>query len=158
MRGTEYYHTGNSTYAVNNSNFLLLNHDTEYSTHIESESEVESFTLNFSEHYTDAFFKTLVSKPADILDNNFAKATQCPRFIERLYVTDKLIYPFVGKIYNRLPHFCQLNDEVAELFAGLFAAMLQHHAAIDAEIDTIHKTKLSTRQELYRRLNYARIL
>ncbi len=154
--GNECYHTGHSTYAVNGSNFLILNVDTEYSSYIESEPEVESFTLNFSGKYTNAFFTSLTGKTEDSLEQNLAQSKQCVRFVERLYPKDKAICPLVSKIYNRLPHFYQLNDQVAELFTDLFVAMLQLHADIELETDNIHKIKSSTRQELYRRLNNAK--
>jgi AraC family transcriptional regulator len=154
--GNEYYRTGNLTYAVNDSNFLILNHDTEYSSHIDSETEVESFTLNFSEKYTDRFFTSLTAKTEDILENAVHKTSKCPLFVERLYKKDHCIPPLASKIYHRLDDFYETNDEIAELFMELLSAMLRHHEGINAEIGNINKTKQSTRQELYKRLNNAK--
>lgn len=142
LNGTETYQTRHSTYSVNESNFLILNLDTEYSSYIESETEVESFTLNFSEKFTSSYFSGMKG--------------QAPRFVERLYKRDGLIFPIVKKIYSRRNEFHVHNDEISELFIELFGALLQHDNHINREIESIQKTRPATRQELYKRLNYAK--
>lgn len=156
LNGNEIYRTGNSTYSVNQSNFLILNLDTEYSSSIDTDTKVESFTLNFSEEYTNTFIAAVKAKTTDILDNNLDSHTKCPLFVERLYSRDALIFPVALKIHRRLNNFYQLNDEIVELFTELFCAMLDHREIINLEIGTINKAKHSTKQELYRRLQYAR--
>jgi AraC family transcriptional regulator len=156
MSGSEFYHVDNATYAVNNGNFLILNQDTEYSSYIDSDTEVESFTLNFSEEYTNAFFTTLLAKTEDVLEPAPGKNEQSPLFVERLYPRGTGIWPVVSKIYDRLERFYQINDEITELFAQLFCEMLRHRDNVKEEIGNINKVKLSTKKELYRRLNCAR--
>ncbi len=156
IRGKEFYHVGNTTYAVNDYNFLILNQDTEYSSCIDSETEVESFTLNFSEKYTNAFIATMTAKTEDILEDTLQKKGQSHLFVERLYPKETVIWPVVAKIYNRLDKFYETNDEIGELFAELFCAMLRHHEGVKLEIEDINKIKVSTKQELYRRLNCAK--
>jgi len=48
FNGKEYYKLKNTTYAVNDRNFLVLNQGTEYASYILSDSVTESFTLNFT--------------------------------------------------------------------------------------------------------------
>lgn len=156
MRGNEVYHVGNMTYAVNDFNFLILNHDTEYSSYIDAETEVESFTLNFSEKYTNDFFATLTAKTEDVLEHALDKKGQSSLFVERLYPKDTRIWPVASKIYTRLNNFYEITDEIAELFTQLFYEMLGHREDVKVEIENIDKIKFSTRQELYRRLNCAK--
>src|ERR1017187_10556117 len=48
FHGNESYQAGNRFYTVNDTNYLVLNEGTIYSSYIYSEFPVESFTINFS--------------------------------------------------------------------------------------------------------------
>jgi AraC-like DNA-binding protein len=156
IKGNEYYQTDHSKYAVNNSNFLILNKDTEYSSFIDSDTEVESLTLNFSDKFTHSFLTCLQAKPEDVLENNINKQAGSLRFTERLHPKDDLIFPYAYGIHQCLHDFDDRNDEIAELFGSLLMSLLQLNKMVLSEIDQIQKVKLSTKQELYRRLHYAK--
>lgn len=154
IRGAEYYQTDHSRYAVNCSNFLILNRDTEYSSFISSPTEVESFTLNFGDDFTKSVVGGLVSKPEDVLEGSVK--TDTIRMIERVHTRENNIYPIASKIYHRIPDVYENNDVLSELFVELLSALAELNAEIKCEINKIQKVKSSTRKEIYKRLNYAK--
>ena len=154
INGDEYYQTGHSTYGVDCSNFLILNRDTEYSSFIHSPQIVESFTLNFADDFTSSTLASLNSKHEDLLENN--TTANMPQLVERLYPRDKNIFPVAAKIYERIGELEERNEEVAELYIDLLLSVLKSNLLVNEEINDIQKAKLSTRQELYKRLNYAK--
>lgn len=155
LNGNEHYQTDRSHYAVNPSNFLILNKDTLYSSFIDSVDEVDSFTLNFSDTFTHTVLNSLL-KPGDALDNNIDKKYKGVRFVERLYSKDDLIVPLALRVHSCVNEFNERNDEIAELFEEIFMALLQLNKTVAGEIEKVHKIKASTRQELYNRLNNAK--
>jgi AraC family transcriptional regulator len=156
LKGNEHYQTDHSLYCVNNSNFLILNKDTEYSSFIESESETESFTLNLNEKFTSSFITGIMTKPEDNLENNLSRHEIQMTFIEKIYKKDKLIFPVVSKIYKCLEDFNERNDEISEIFSDLLIALLTLNKKTIHEIENIKKIKPSTKEELYKRLYYAK--
>ncbi len=153
-RGNEFYQTDHSSYGVDRSNFLLLNRDTEYSSFIHSPVVVESFTLNFAEDFTRSVLAGLISKHEDLLENNI-NADE-PRFIERLYPRDENIFPVAAKIYERIAQIEERNEEVSELYVELLMSVLKLNRLINDEIKDVQKARQSTREEVYKRLNYAK--
>jgi len=154
IRGAEYYKTDHSRYAVNCSNFLILNRDTEYSSFIDSPTEVESFTLNFGDEFTRSVVGGLFSNPEQVLEGNTKADTI--RMIERVHSREDEVYPIAAKIYNKIPDIYENNEELSELFVELLAALVELDADTKCEISQIQKVKSSTRKEIYKRLNYAK--
>ncbi len=155
LSGNEHYQTDHSSYAVNPSNFLILNKDTQYSSFIDSCVEVDSFTLNFSDAFTGSVLNSLL-KPGDALENNVDKKSKGLRFVERLYSKDDLIVPLALQIHRCVNELDKRNDEIAELFEEIFMALLKLNATVACEIEKVKKIKASTRRELYKRLNNAK--
>jgi AraC family transcriptional regulator len=156
FNGNEYYTTGHSNYAVNDSNFLILNNNTEYSSFIDSDTEVDSFTLNFSESFIRDALNTHLARPEDILEHNFREDRNEIHFVEKTYGIHTGISSVALGIKKQLKDFDANSEEIAELFGELFLAMLALNSDVKNEIGNIRKLKTSTREELYRRLNYAR--
>src|SRR3972149_10549829 len=57
--GNEYYIKNNIKYSVNDACFLIFNDGTYYDSSINSDSKVESFTLNFNKKFSDDAFNSL---------------------------------------------------------------------------------------------------
>ncbi len=153
-RGKEFYETDHCSYSVDNSRFLVLNRDTEYSSYIDSPAEVESFTLNFAEGFTQSVLSGSISKQEDLLEGICKVDTL--RVMERLYPRENHVYPIAKKIYDHVHEVNERNDEIEELFVELLQALLKLNKIVSDEIGSVRKKKVSTQMELYRRLYNAK--
>lgn len=156
LSGEEYYHTDNSKYLVNTSNFLILNNNTEYSSFIDADEVVQSFTLNFCENYLSVALAGMLSKSSTLLDDDTLSMTADLRFIEKTYQKEKAVSSIVSKMWSLTGSFEENTAAIEELFNELLYTMLVLNAKVQNEIEDIKALKPSTREELYKRLNYAR--
>jgi AraC family transcriptional regulator len=157
FRGNEYYQSGKRSYAVNETNYLVLNEGTAYSSYIFSEFPVQSFTINFSHDFEMQAINGLVQTPERMLENDHNPCGKI-EFTEKLYKHDKLVSPFIFKLFSLSlqPHPEEIL--IKELYYRLVENLLLRQKEVHAEIQKIQASKLSTRIELYRRLHYAKDL
>lgn len=154
--GVEYYNTENSKYAVNESNFLILNNNTEYSSFIDSDTEVESFTLNLCQDFVRSVIESNTGKSADDLDADFSGKDSELHFMEKTYSNNQAVFLTAGRIRDMLSDFKTNEPFITELFGELLLQMISLNGLVIDEIENVKKLKVSTRQELYKRLNFAR--
>jgi AraC family transcriptional regulator len=156
LNGEEYYQTDNSRYLVSSSNFLILNNNTEYSSFIDADEDVQSFTLNFSEKYVLTAMAGMMNHPQRLPDDPSVCTGAGINFIERTYPRDQGILMLLGKMKEMAKTFEERNEEISELFNELFYMLLLLNGKVQDEMQNIKAIKYSTREELYKRLNYAR--
>ncbi len=156
FKGNEYYLTDNTQYAVNDSNFLILNNNTEYASFIDSDIEVESFALNFSEKYVSSVIQGLLSNPVELLNSNVEVDKMELNFVEQTYLHQATIFPLIMQIHSLVNEFEHRNDEIVELYNCILVSLLQLNKNVRTEINDMSALKPATREELYKRLNYAR--
>ncbi len=155
FKGSEYYETGNTKYLVSENNYLILNQDTEYSSFIDSDADVESFTIHFSPDFINEFISGLTTKSGLFFNQGFEK-NDFPEFIEKTYQHDNLVTPILLKI-RKLSDDLELNkDQIDELLSNLLQNMLQLNANVKTEVNRIDALRESVKLELYKRLNYAK--
>jgi hypothetical protein len=70
FHGNEFYKFPNTKYRVADNNFLLLNEGAMYESYIKSDSEVESFTINYSNESLKQMWGALSRKMTNQLDNH----------------------------------------------------------------------------------------
>ncbi len=98
--GSEYYQPGKRFYAVNDSNYLVLNEGSGYSSYIFSDSPVRSFTINFSHEFELHATNGLIGTPGGMLENFGYDRHQKIEFTEKLYGHDTLVSPLILKLYT----------------------------------------------------------
>jgi AraC family transcriptional regulator len=156
LSGEEYYQTDNSRYLVTPSNFLILNNNTEYSSFIDADEEVESFTFNFAEKYVSAALTGMIGHPEKLLDDASLHVATHIKFVEQTYFGEHAIFSLKNKMRELTATFEERNEEISELFNELLYVLLLLNKKVQYEIDGIKAIKNSTKEELYKRLNYAR--
>jgi AraC-like DNA-binding protein len=154
--GTEYYHSGSCRYAVNPTNYLIFNNGKTYSSHIYSNEEVESFTINFSPGFERTIVNGYLRSPETNLDSPVSSIDARARFIEKLYANDRFVTPTVRKLRKLASDFGQNREAIQELYVELLLNMLGSQESVWKEIGKIKAIKPSTKVELYRRLFQAR--
>ena len=156
FHGNECYQSGKRSYAVNETNYLVLNEGTAYSSYIFSEVPVESFTINFSHDFEMEATNGFMETPGKMLENFEHGPCGKIEFTEKLYKHDTLVSPFIFKLFSLSlqPHPEEIF--IKELYYRLVENLLLRQKEVHAEIQKVNAGKLSTRTELYRRLHYAK--
>jgi AraC family transcriptional regulator len=151
FKGTEYYKVNHCTYAVSDHNYLLLNNDNHYSSHIDSAKEVESFTVNFTAVLAAQAAQALSSSDDFHLDN----WNHCPsqiEFCEKLSPHDSSISPLIFHLRSLVPGFCANKPKIEEVYFLLIEKLLLREKEFQKEILRVPALRLSTKRELYKRL------
>jgi AraC family transcriptional regulator len=149
IRGTEHYECTNRFYSVDEDHYLIFNDGQYYSSYIYSDTETESFTVNFS----SSLRQCVLNGFDEDLETNKTKSFE---FIEKLYKQNELITPLLMQLYKatlvKNPDVHIIN----ELYFSLLEKLLLQQVKLRNEIKKINAVKYSTQVELYKRLNYAK--
>ncbi len=156
FNGIEYYQKSRCKYAVSDDNFLLLNEGTSYSSYIEPGNEVESLTVNFSREYQSEVKRILCTANDMLIDQPIESSEEFVLVEEKLYKHDKSVSPLVNRIRKLTRNFHENEAAINETLYFLLEALLRNNAQLIHEIKDIHATRLSTKKEIYRRLNEVR--
>jgi len=153
FNGKEFYQSGNAIQCASDDNFLIFNEGKEYTSFINSDTEVESFTLNFSEPFVKFTLNALFADAAINLDDPCAERIKTNiRFIERGYTYNATLKNQVLLIRHLTKEFQLNNEHIAELLLSLLENLIAFRQKISAEVNDLDAAKASTRAELYKRL------
>jgi len=156
IRSAETYELPGRAVTVDPSSYLIINEGTEYSSRIDSTSDVETASVFLSGEICSQVYASLNLPDEKLLDGDEANAASNPvRFVERLYPKDETITPILINIHrlaNTPSSDCQLEDNVYLLVEKLF--ML--HSQTNREIEQLRFAKPSTKEEIYKRLHVCR--
>jgi AraC family transcriptional regulator len=150
MKGTEHYKCNNRFYNVDEDHYLIFNDGQYYSSYIHSDTETESFTINFSA----AFQQCTLESFRNDLDAD--RSTKNFEFIEKLYVHNVLVSPLLVKLYHASLVKKPDVHLITEIYYSLLENLLLQQMDLRREIKKIAAVKYSTQQELYKRLYYAK--
>jgi len=150
IKGAEHYECNGRFYNVDADSYLIFNDGQYYSSYIYSDSETESFSVNFS-----AAFLLRASKefPDDLGDG---KENESFEFIEKLYAHDQIVTPLLKRLYEASVVTTPDTEFIDETYHVLLESLLLQQAQLKDEIKRIKARKYSTQVELYKRLNYAK--
>ncbi|MGZ8541243.1 MAG: helix-turn-helix transcriptional regulator [Chitinophagaceae bacterium] len=151
--GREYYQKNRCKYGVSDENFLLLNEGTEYSSYIEPGKKVESLTINFNMNYQADVARVVLSGHNKLLEDPFVKGERGFLVEEKLFNHNELVSPLVYKIRSLTKNFEVNTDPINEMLYLLLEAVLLSDIDLLKEKQHIQAAKLSTKHEIYRRLN-----
>ncbi len=156
FNGNEYYQKNRCKYAVSDENFLVLNEGTTYSSYIERGNEVESLTINFNSAYQSDVKGVLSTVPDLLVDQPVESSNEFVFIEEKLYKHNDSVSPLIYRIQKLTPNFHENETLINETLYFLLEALLVNNAHLIREIKDIHAAKLSTKKEIYRRLNEVR--
>lgn len=153
--GIENYHNKNFFYSVDDSNFLVFNEGSEYASFINSATEVESFTIHFSPFFERASSLSLCATDAKLLDDPFFIHDSGIRFSQKLLPHDQQVSPILMKLRELSLDFDFNKSEIAEQYYFLYCALVKSQTSLNKEILKVDALRLSTKKELFKRLNIA---
>jgi AraC family transcriptional regulator len=150
--GCALYRVGRNHYAVDEERYLLLNQGQEYGIQIESHHPVESLCVFFRPGLVEAVRQAFTMPDDHLLD---APITEAPlNFFEKTYPHDEAITPFLDRL--SMTYASAAKGWLEEQFYELVGRLLQVHFNVYKDVERLPAARPATREELYRRLHYAR--
>ncbi|MEM7381315.1 MAG: AraC family transcriptional regulator [Bacteroidota bacterium] len=153
FKGSEWYNVHGREVLVENSSFLLINDEQRYSTHIDSDVEVESFCIFFRDdlirelytHHTSSLDQ-LVNDPEILKDFHI-------EIVEKRFAMDASLFAILKDLRSK-----KLMDDIEEehhIYA-IIERLLGHQIDAKAAILELPNSRVSTKMELYRRIHLAK--
>ena len=159
FNGNEFYRCGNATQCASDNKFLIYNQGKEYTSFIDSDDEVESLTINFSELFVNNVINGLFSSAENNLDDPFGwKSPTKFIFFERANGYTPLLRQRIFTIRELIKNFDHNKESINELLFGLLENIISFHKMINLEVNELYAIKESTRIEIYKRLYMAKDL
>jgi len=158
MKGTQLYHINQSQLRVNTDQFLVMNHETEYSVASEHSEDITMLAFCFNENFVKDFVAYHKQTQAGLLDafGLYDLTEPLPEFpLHTLPVTEEMrrrIEHAVGIKMSGRPS--EVDDY--DLFSGMLETVF---ASTNASLNVFQDqeiVKRSTKVELYKRLSIAR--
>lgn len=154
--GQAYYNAGGGSFLVDANAYLVLNHDQNYTIHIEPGTPIVSFCLFFAEGFAEEVRRSLNLGASRLLDEPESNGEPTVHFFERTYLHDELLSPALSQFRSEL--LSGKNDPgwVNEQLHGIAGRLLAVHQLTRRELEALSAVRPGTREELYRRLHRAR--
>jgi AraC family transcriptional regulator len=150
LDNTQPYFIGNREFHVSPSRFLLINEGQSFTTLSANTSESRMVTVAFKVGLADELYHVFSSSHDKLLSSPFATTPR--RFFEQTYAVDETMRKNVEKITSES---AMDESELQEELNGILLRVMLSQTDIWKHIESIDKTKASTRQEIYRRMQNA---
>lgn len=152
--GTARYSVKQRQYSVNDSNYLILNECTRYNLVLDHTEPIESFCVFFSPEFVGKTISDLGSSDEQLLDDALQKTGDI-QLLERNFrhggnISEILRY---GRGFFASDRF---KMEKEEFYHDLLTSIIVQNSSSLGEAFQLTSKKKSTREELYRRLYYAK--
>jgi AraC family transcriptional regulator len=152
--GEERYSVDGKSFEVRAGDYLLLNKGRQFECNFQSADEVKGCCITLDERLISEVYHVLIHSDAQLLDNT-GITHAFPGLHEQVYSSNS---PLGIQLYNL--HRQVSNEECsyyyAELFYAIAVALLKEQAGIREKIFRIGAAKLSTRVELFSRMEAGR--
>lgn len=153
--GAEYCHVDGRTIAVDDDNFLILNHGQIYSTSIRSARPVESLAICFRPELVEKVRADAAASIEQALYRGDKWVERTPEFFENLRPHDRTVSPVLRFIRAHLMRGLEDEAWYEEQLLFLLARMQSHHTETLKRVDQLALVRPATRREVYRRISLA---
>ena len=155
LSGEGYWNTPNGRYRVDPGSYLVLNRGQRYGVDIRSDEIVETFCMFFRPGFMDSIRETS-RRDWDELLLSESETSNSSEFYERLNHGDQSVSPQIEAMRKIVRNGTTSEIEADEVMMRLAHALLQGQQDAIKQRDSLNVAKVSTRDEIYRRLNSAR--
>lgn len=156
VKSAETYELPGRSVTVDQDSFFIINEGTEYSSSINSSSDVETASVFISSALLQEVAASMSMEDNLLLAEPEIKTQSAPHFTERLYPRDNEIVPILKAIHSE----ANLNDAgeslIQEQMYLLTERLLVLNQTVQKEIDLLDFARCSTREEIYKRLHICR--
>jgi AraC-like DNA-binding protein len=154
--GNAQYAIGSKRFAADESSYLILNDGQCYDIQIEAERPVESCCLFFAPGFAQQVQHSIGSPADQLLTDPQPPSLPSPAFFERTYPHDQFVSPVLMQLRGAAARNQLDQGWLVEQFHVIMQRLLRVQANMRLEIDSLPAMRAATREELYRRLHYAR--
>jgi AraC-like DNA-binding protein len=156
FNGQRTFEMDGSRLAVDDASFLVLNQGQAFSSYIQSDTEVESFSINFEPCFVHDVLRNIVKPTDKLLAAPHDVVGQPVLFFERVYPHDDLLSPLLFRVRDSLEKEWATHGWLEEQNHLLLERLLLVHRNVREEVETLPAVRSSTRAEIYLRLHRAK--
>ena len=153
--GVEHCYVNGRTLAVDDDNFLILNHGQIYSTGIRSVQPVESLAICFKPELAEQVYSEVSASIEQALARGDAPAERTPDFMENLHPHENSVSPVLRFIRAHASRGVADESWYDEQLVFLLARMQCHHRRLLEQVERIALIRPATRREVHRRISLA---
>lgn len=155
--GRALYRFDRNEVAVDDTGYLILNNRQPYSIEIASPTRVETLVLWFPDGWAEDVSRSLRRSSERLLAEPLNHDAAQPSFFSHYTPHDRTVSPKLRELRaayksNHLIDDSRLEEQLRELLA----AMIAKQNALKREVGNLPAERVSTREELWKRVNHAR--
>ena len=154
--GEAHYAIGSRRFVVNDASYFILNNGQFYDIQIEANQPIESFCLFFAPEFVDDVRHSISSGTDRLLTEPQSPIASSPTFFERTYPHNQSVSPALMRLRVAVAHSQLDQTWLIEQFHVIMQRLLVVHTKTYREVEAIPAMRAATREELYRRIHYAR--
>lgn len=154
--GRALYDSGPGLYSVDDGSYLILNDGQPYSITVESERPVESFCIFFKPGFAEQVYYSLSAGHSALLDSPEPPDKLRVGFFDKVYPHDDVLSPALRLLKSTPAGKREDAGWLEEQFYVLMGLLLRVRLGALGEALALNAVRVSTREELYRRLCRAR--
>lgn len=159
LNGEQFYRVGSKDCLLTPQKFLLINQGQTYQTAFDVEQgELEMMLVAFRPGFAEGVLHSLTAHAERLLDDPFFIPGEPIHFHEQTYDID----PVITQLFQRIHRLIDEEDaykrhlDINHLYTSILERIFMLQWNIHEEVNRIDAVKMSTRQELYRRVSAAR--
>jgi AraC family transcriptional regulator len=158
IAGEEWYGVGGRELAVRPGQFLILNDEQAYSSHIVKGQNTRMLSVFFKKEFAADAFRDALNNEVYLLDNPFESNGKMPEFFQTLtpidYRLQSQITRLIAAVENLGYESCMMDEQLLFLLQHLFGLQQPEIQLAKA----VNAVKTTTKKEVYKRLCIARDL
>jgi AraC family transcriptional regulator len=154
--GTAHYAIGPRRFVVDDSSYFVVNDGQAYSIDIEAAHPIESCCLFFAPGFVEEIQHNLASTTDRLLVEPQPNRRSSVDFFERTYSHDRLVSPVLTQLRVAATGNHMDQNWLIEQFHVIMRRLLDVHTNTYREVEALPAMRAATREELYRRIHYAR--
>jgi AraC family transcriptional regulator len=154
--GNAHYALGPRRFVVDDSSYFVVNHGQAYSIDIDANRPIESLCLFFAPGFAEDIHYSLASATDRLLSDPIPSRRSSIAFFERTYAHDRLVSPLLDQLRRAAAAGHIDQNWLVERFHAVGRRLLDVRANTYREVEAIPAMRAVTREELYRRIYYAR--
>jgi len=151
--GQALYTVEGGTFRLDDTAYLLLNADQEYTITVDFAQPVESFCLFFADGFADEVYAGITASTQWLLDNPHMSPIRPLHFYDKCYAHDDTLSPALTQLRLNFQRHCADAGWLEEMYHNIMQRLLHTHQRVLKEVATLPALRASTRDELYRRLS-----
>lgn len=156
ISGEEWYGTGNRQIAVKPGKFLMMNDNQSYSSRIDHDTDVRSFSIFFKKEFAAAVFQDFLHQEEWLVDNPLLTKQINPEFFQLLTDISQELRVKLGALISSLDSYGYNSSITDEYLVFILRDLMSVQKLHTVHTTSIKAVKQHTRIEIYKRLCVAK--